>query len=242
MRVQEIDISAIRVSELNIRKDLEAGTEDSSIDDLARSIAEQGLLSPITVVARPGGEYDLVVGQRRFMACKKLGWTKIPAIVRDSMDDTDAITISLIENVHRADVSPIDKARAYQRLYQKLGSYQEVAQQTGVSATTIRKYVKLLKLAPSIQDRIGTSSGPAGISSLAKLADTFDRPDDQERALEAIAGFRQEIQIEILKASGGDLSKIDDLRDQALAGAFDTYVCRGLDDCGFIPKPLIPKV
>ncbi|MFW9805087.1 MAG: ParB/RepB/Spo0J family partition protein [Candidatus Thorarchaeota archaeon] len=242
MEVREIDISAIRVSELNVRKDLEAGTEDTDIGDLAKSIADQGLLSPITVVKSDDGNYDLIIGQRRYLACKKLGWTRIPAIIRDTMEETDAVVLSLIENVHRADVSPIDKARAYEKIYQKFENYDRVARETGVSVTTVRKYMKLLQLAPSIQNRIGTSSGPAGIDTLSRLARTFENEKDQERALAAISGFRSDIQSEILKRSEGDVAKVHDLRDQALAGAFDTYVCRSLQDCGFIPKELIPAV
>ena len=234
--------SLSRVSELNVRKDLDAGSEDTDIDGLAKSIADQGLLSPITVLMTPDGNYDLIIGQRRYLACKKLGWTSIPAIVRDSMDETNAVVLSLIENVHRADVSPMDKARAYEKIHEKFGSHNKVAQETGVSVTTVRKYMKLLQLAPSIQERMGTSSGPAGIDTLSRLATTFENAEDQERALAAISGFRSDIQSEILKRTGGDVAEIHDLRDQALAGAFDTYVCRGLQDCGFIPKELIPIV
>ena len=102
--------------------------------------------------------------------------------------------------------------------------------------------MKLLQLAPSIQERIGTSSGPAGIDTLSRLATTFEVEKDQERALAAISGFRSDIQSEILNRSGGDVAVIHDLRDQALSGAFDTYVCRGLQDCGFIPKELIQTI
>ena len=71
----------------------------------------------MTVVAGPDGYYDLIAGQRRFLACKKIGKTTIHAIVRDDLDDADATVISLVENVHRADLSPMDKARAYQSIY-----------------------------------------------------------------------------------------------------------------------------
>ena len=196
MEVREIDMSAIRISDLNVRKDLEAGTEDTDIDDLANSIADQGLLSPITVVKQRDGHYDLIIGQRRYLACKKLGWTRIPAIVRDTMEETDAVVLSLIENVHRADVSPIDKARAYDKIFQKYGRYERVAQETGVSVSTVRKYMKLLQLAPSIQERIGTSGGPAGINTLSKLASIFESGRDQEFALRKISGFRSDIQFE----------------------------------------------
>ncbi len=242
MEVQEIDISSIRVSKLNVRKDLEAGSEDADIDDLAKSIAEQGLLSPITVVRQPDGKYDLIIGQRRYLACKKLGWTKIPAIIRDTMEETDAVVLSLIENVHRADVSPIDKARAYEKIYQRFHSLEKVAQETGVSVTTVRKYMNLLNLAPEIQKLVGTRNGAAGIDTLSRLASTFHTREDQERVLDLISGFRADIQSEIIKRSHGDVKAVEELREKALQGAFDTYLCRGLEGCNFIPEELIPVV
>ena len=77
MEVRDIQISKIVVSNQNVRKDLNAGNEDTNLDDLANSIKEKGLLSPITVVQK-GDTYELIVGQRRYLACKKLGFQKIP--------------------------------------------------------------------------------------------------------------------------------------------------------------------
>jgi ParB family chromosome partitioning protein len=238
MEVKDVKMNLINVSSFNTRKDLGAGTEDTSLDDLANSIKEKGLLSPITVQRRDDGTYDLIVGQRRFLACKKLGWDVIPSIVREKMDDTDATIISLIENVHRADMSPIDKAKAYQKIYEKYKDYDKVERETGVSISTIRKYLTLLNLAPSIQEKLTTSEGPAGIGTLSKLAETFSSPKDQERVLEAIGGFKQTVQLEIIKKSGGNLEKIQGLREDALEGAFDTFICHGIEDCNFIPKNL----
>ena len=99
MEVKDIHLNLINVSSLNTRKDLGAGTEDTSLADLALSIKEKGLLNPITVFEREDGRYDLIIGQRRFLACKQLGLETIPAIVRGSMDDTDATILSLVENV-----------------------------------------------------------------------------------------------------------------------------------------------
>lgn len=238
MEVKEIELSKIKASDSNIRKDLNSGTEDSNLDDLANSIKEKGLLSPIMVMKKDDGMYYVVAGQRRYIACKRLGWDKIPAIIRDKMDDADATVLSLIENVHRADMSPIDKSKAYQKIYNKYKDYNKVAKETGMSTSTIKKYMSLLNLAQSIQEKLTTSDGPAGIGTLSKLAETFSSPEDQERVLENIGGFKQNIQLEMIKRSGGDLDNISDLREQALDGAFDTHVCHGLDDCNFIPDEL----
>jgi ParB family chromosome partitioning protein len=241
MEIKDIQLSKIRVSDLNTRKDLESGTEDSSLVDLANSIKEKGLLNPVIVRRNEDDTYDLIVGQRRFLACQKLGWGTIPAIIRAITDDTDGTIISLIENVHRAEMNPIDKARAYNTIYEKYEDYNKVAYETGVSVATIKRYLKLLDLVPSIQERLSTSDGPAGIAALSKIAETFN-PEDQEDALNQLSGFRQQIQLEILKKSGGDLSKLEQLKHQALEGAFDTYLCRGLDDCQFIPPELLQLV
>jgi ParB family chromosome partitioning protein len=241
MEVKEIKLEQIQLSESNTRKDLSAGTEDAGIEDLANSIKEKGLLNPIIVRKKDDGSYDLIAGQRRFLACQKLGWESIPAIVRDIADDTDATIISLVENVHRADMNPIDKARAYQKIYERYKDYNKVAKETGVSVSTTRKYLTLLNLSPSTQEKLTTAEGPAGISALAKIAETFD-PEEQEDVLDRIGGFKQQIQLEMIKRSGGDLKKLEELREQALEGAFDTRLCRGLDGCQFIPEELIEPV
>ena len=238
MEVKDIKIDLINVSSLNTRKDLEAGTEDTSLDDLATSIKEKGLLSPITVQRKDDGTYDLIAGQRRFLACKKIGKDTISAIIREKMDDTDATIISLIENVQRADMSPMDKARAYQKIYEKYKDHDKVAKETGVSVPTIRKYLKLFNLAPSIQEKLTTSEGPAGIGTLSRLASTFSSPEEQEKVLESIGGFKQSVQEEIIKQSGGNIENIQGLREDALEGAFDTVTCHGIDDCSFIPENL----
>lgn len=237
MEVMEVKLSDIRLGELNTRKDLNAGIEDAGLEDLANSIKEKGLLSPLIVRKNDDGTYGLIAGQRRFLACQRLGWKTIPAIIRDITDDTDATIISLIENVHRADMNPIDKARAYQKIYEKYKDYNKVAKETGVSISTIRKYLALLNLAPSIQEDLTTANGPAGIGTLSKMAEIF-APEEQEGVVNRIGGFKQQIQLEMIKRSGGDLSKLDGLRTQALEGAFDTHVCRGLDECSFIPYEL----
>lgn len=237
MDVKDIDISKIILSEFNTRKDLESGTEDAGLSELANSIQEKGLLNPIIIKPNSDGTYGLIAGQRRYLACKKLGWKTIPAIIREITDDTDATIISLIENVHRADMNPMDKARAYRKIYEKYQDYNRTAKETGVSTITIRKYIALLNLAPSIQAKISTAEGPAGIGTLAKVAEEF-RPEEQVKVLEEIGGFTQQIQLEILKRSEGKLSKIGELREQALSGAFNTHICRSIDECNFIPEDL----
>lgn len=225
MEVREIKLDSIKVSQFNVRKNLNSGHEDASIDDLAANISEQGLLSPVVVRTTLNGHYELIVGQRRFLACGRLGMTTISAIVRDDLDDTEATIISLVENVQRADMNPMDKARAFVEILSRYGDHKRVARETGVSVATIRKYAKLLNLAQEIQDEISMAEGPVGVETLAILADTFDM-DDQVWVLRRIEGFNQSIQQQILKESGGDPDKIPELVERALDGAFNVRMCR----------------
>lgn len=241
MEIKDIKLSIISLSQFNTRKDLEAGTEDAGLEDLANSIKEKGLLNPITVRQNRDGTYSLIAGQRRFLACKQLGFATIPAIIRDVSNDTDATIISLIENVHRADMNPIDKATAFDAIYEKYNDYNKVANETGISVSTIKKYLTLLKLAPSIQKKLTTANGPAGIATLSKIAETFPS-EKQEEVLDKIGGFKQQIQLEIIKRSGGDIDKLEELKEEAQEGAFNTHLCRSLDECQFIPEELIEPI
>lgn len=226
METKEIELSLIGVSSSNTRRDLSAGTEDMNIEDLANSIQEQGLLNPIIVRKISDNQYDLIAGQRRFLACIRLGMKTISATVRNDLDDVDATVISLIENVHRAEMGPIDKAKAYQAIRAKYEDDKQVAKVTGVSISTVRRYLKLLNLTPSIQGTLTTAEGPAGVGTLSKLADFA--VEDQETILEQIGEFKQGVQQEILRRSGGDVSRIPELVDQAVEdlGYFVGKVCK----------------
>jgi ParB/RepB/Spo0J family partition protein len=241
LTITEVPVSEISISELNVRNDPQSGTEDSNLDDLARSIRERGLLNPLTVLYK-NGKYELIVGKRRFLACQSLGWKTVPAIVRIDLDDVDARILSLIENVHRADLHPLDKAKAYQQIYETFGTYSKVSEETGVSTPTVKRYLPLLQLARSIQEQLTTSDGHAGICTLSRLAELFQDFEDQEYVMQSIEGFTQQVQIEILNRSEGDIDRIDNLCEQAIGGCFKVFICKGLDGCPHIPQECIEDV
>ena len=225
METKELNLESIRVSDFNARKDLDAGSEDTGIADLASSIRELGVLSPVIVRQAADGFYDLIAGQRRLLACRKLGLPTIPATIRDDLTDTDSTVVSLVENVQRADMNPIDKAEAYAAIRARSGSVRDVAQATGVSEPTVRRYLALLKLAPSIRDAVTTSEGAAGVGTLSKLAETF-APEDQEEALTQLRGLRQNVQLEILRASDGDVGALSGFKAQIVERDLDLRMCR----------------
>src|SRR6266699_1121667 len=88
--------------------------DPAALEELVSSIKQAGLLQPV-VVRRANGGYELIAGERRLRACQQLGWERIPAVQRDA-DDRTLLTLALIENLQRDDLSPVDEARGYERL------------------------------------------------------------------------------------------------------------------------------
>ena len=122
-------------------------------------------------------------------------------------------------------MNPIDKAREYDAILAHSGSVRQVAQATGVTEHTVHKYLSLLQLAPSIQDTVTTSEGSVGTGTLAKLAETFAL-EDQEEVLGQLGGLRQNIQLDILRKSDGDLEAIPELKSQAVERDLELRMCR----------------
>ena len=131
-----IPLRDIVISDYNVRKtEIEEG-----IDELAQSIREIGLQQPV-VVYRKDDKYELLIGQRRYLAYKKLGMDKIPALIRSVKDDTEAKIVSFSENIHRLDLNYRDKMRVAVELMNRLKSMDKVAKVLGVSPQTVRNYL-----------------------------------------------------------------------------------------------------
>lgn len=127
--------------------------EKEKIQELALSIQQNGLLQPIVV--RPhNGKYQIVVGERRYRACKLAGLNKIPCIISE-YDDKQVDTVSIIENIQREDLSVVEEAKAYQVLLKKHGFLQhELADKVGKKQSTIANKIRLLKLEESVLDAL----------------------------------------------------------------------------------------
>ena len=233
MHTTPVPMAQLIVSTLNVRKTLDAGQDDSNIEELAASIREKGLLSPLTVRPLADGRFEILVGQRRYLACKLVPLDAVPCLIKEGLTDADAMSLSLIENVHRADMHPIDKAKALQALLAKFGSYESVARESACSVPTIRRYLKLLELPTVLQDRIGTADGPSGISALSRLASTFSG-EEAVLAYNEISGFTQRVQEEILKRCDGSLERLDDLVEEAQEGVFDMRRCGAASGCQLV--------
>ena len=124
---------------------------DKKLEELVTSIKEYGVLQPVVVQKADSG-YELIVGERRWRASKKLGLKKIPAVIRE-VTDAQSLEIAIIENIQRQDLNPIEEAEAYARLANVFGLTQEmVAKKVGKSRTAVANTMRLLKLSPNIKE------------------------------------------------------------------------------------------
>ncbi|WP_022669991.1 ParB/RepB/Spo0J family partition protein [Hippea alviniae] len=123
--------------------------DDKSIEELTESIKEKGIIQPI-IVREKEDKYQIVAGERRFIAAKRAGLTSIPAIVKN-FTDKEAAEIALIENIQRKDLNPVEEALAYKRLMENFGyTQEEVARKVGKDRATIANSLRLLKLPEEI--------------------------------------------------------------------------------------------
>ena len=125
--------------------------DDTKLEELVTSIEEHGVLQPVVVQKADSG-YELIAGERRWRASKKLGLKKIPAVIRE-VSDAQSLEIAIIENIHRQDLNPIEEAEAYARLANEFALTQEmVAKKVGKSRTAVANTLRLLKLSRKIKE------------------------------------------------------------------------------------------
>ena len=141
-QVQDLPLAEIHPNRYQPRRTF----SDDSIQQLAQTLQEEGLLQPIIVRQDQGG-YEIIAGERRFRAAKSLGWEKIPAIV-NNLDDQQTASLALIENLQRENLNPIDEAQAYEQLMQ----LNDLAQDIGKSQSYVANKLRLLKLAEPVQE------------------------------------------------------------------------------------------
>lgn len=134
---------------------------EAALDELARSIQSSGIVQPL-VVRRIGARFQLIAGERRWRAAQKAALSRVPAVVRDVPEEM-ALEMTLVENLQREDLNPIEQAHAFQRLTDEFNLTQEqVAERTGKDRATIANAVRLLKLEEPIQDLLQEGRVTAG--------------------------------------------------------------------------------
>jgi ParB family chromosome partitioning protein len=188
---QTVPIEFLRPSPLQPRRRF----DEAELDALARSIRERGVLQPLLV--RPGGSgpagYEIVAGERRWRAAQRAGLPEVPVVVKE-LSDRETLELALVENLQRADLSPLEEARAFRRLTEDYAHTQEdVAEAVGKSRSHVANTLRLLALPPSVQELVesgGLSAGHAraliGCAAAESLARTVIERDLSVRETEAL--------------------------------------------------------
>jgi ParB family chromosome partitioning protein len=128
--------------------------EADKLEELAQSIRSHGVLQPITVRRREDGKHRIVAGERRWRAAQLAGLSEIPCLVR-TVEDDELLELALIENLQREDLNPIETAVAFSRLIEQHQlSHEQIAERTGKDRSTITNFLRLLKLAPEVQEDV----------------------------------------------------------------------------------------
>lgn len=172
-----IQLSEIQKNPYQPRKDF----SEEKIQELAQSIKENGLIQPIIVRQSPVIGYEILAGERRYRASIVAGLSEVPVIVKN-LSDQDMMLHSIIENLQREDLNPVDEAKAYQSLIDKGFTHADIAEKMGKSRPYITNLVRLLNLSPSILKEV--ESGRLS-QAHARLLINFSK-NDQENLLKRI--------------------------------------------------------
>jgi ParB family chromosome partitioning protein len=142
-----VDIDKIKSNPYQPRTNM----DEEKLSELTASIREKGIIQPV-VVRQNGEEFELVAGERRLTAVKRLGWEKIPVVITGTLSKEEMLELSLIENLQREDLNPIDTARGYKRLMEECSlSQDQMAQKIGKDRSTIANTLRLLHLPEEVQ-------------------------------------------------------------------------------------------
>jgi len=177
-RVHQINLASIVPSALQPRKDFRR----EALQELINSIRQHGIIQPL-IVRQVGARFELIAGERRWRAAQEIGLTEVPAIIR-SANDLEALELSLIENLQRADLNPIEEAQGYSRLANEFGMRQEdIALRVGRSRASVANALRLLDLNPQVQIWLAQNLLSVGH---AKVLLALKAPEEQLLAAETV--------------------------------------------------------
>src|SRR5215475_1687082 len=177
-RVHQINLATIFPSALQPRKDFAR----EELQELIDSIRQHGIIQPL-IVREAGARFELIAGERRWRAAQEIGLTEVPAIIR-SANDLEVLELSLIENLQRADLNPIEEAQGYARLANEFGMRQEdIALKVGRSRAAVANALRLLDLHPQVQVWLAQDLLSVGH---AKVLLSLKAPEEQLLAAETV--------------------------------------------------------
>jgi ParB family transcriptional regulator, chromosome partitioning protein len=176
--VQEISLAELEVNPFQPRRHF----NQAALEELAATIREHGVLTPVVVRRGPRG-LQVIAGERRIRAARLAGLTRIPAVVKDA-SDSQALEMALVENLQREDLNPLESAEAYQRLIEEFRlTQEEVAGRLGRDRSSVTNALRLLKLPRHIQEDLATGVLSEGH---ARALLGLEKPADQLKARDAV--------------------------------------------------------
>lgn len=148
--ILEVELSRIQPNPDQPRRTFDPG----ALEELRNSIQNHGLLQPV-VLRRVEGGFELIAGERRWRAARLAGLERVPAVVRQGVDEGGMLELALVENVQRQDLDPIERARGYGQMVERLGLTQDqVAQRVGLKRATVANHIRLLDLPTTVQEAV----------------------------------------------------------------------------------------
>jgi len=130
---------------------------EASIEELARSVREHGIVQPLVVTRIADNKFRLIAGERRFRAAQKAGLSKVPVVIKETMTDSDVLQMALIENIQREDLNPIEEAYAYHQLHEEFGlTQEEISKRVGKERSTVANCLRLLKLPDEVKKLVAS--------------------------------------------------------------------------------------
>ncbi len=166
---------------------------EASIEELARSVREHGIVQPLVVTRVGDKKYRLIAGERRFRAAQRAGLSKVPVVIKEMTTDSDTLQIALIENIQREDLNPIEEAHAYHQLHEEFGlTQEEISKQVGKERSTIANFLRLMKLPEGVKKLLASGQLSMG-HARAILAVASPKKQEQlaERVVKRNLNVRQ---------------------------------------------------
>lgn len=227
----ELDIDAIEINPFQPRTNF----NEDTLQELAKSIKELGVIQPITVRKLEFNNYQLISGERRLRACKLIGLKTIPAYIRLA-NDNESLVMALVENIQRHDLDPIEVAISYHRLIEEIKlTQEELSERVGKNRSTISNYLRLLKLDPIIQTgmrdgfiSMGHGRALINIDNQDVQSDIYHKVVTQNlsvRETEAIVkSYQDRLKPKATKLNKGTSFEIKESEKKAIANYFGTKV------------------
>ena len=159
---------------------------EASIEELARSVREHGIVQPIVVTRTSGSHYRLIAGERRLRAAQRAGLQTVPAVIKELLKEGDSLQIALIENIQREDLNPIEEAGAYHQLHD------EISLRVGKERSTVANFLRLLRLPDSVKELLAAGQLTMGHARALLSVDSAKRQEQlAERVVKSNLNVRQ---------------------------------------------------